>query len=80
MVKMWEKDCLLEFSSLSTGEQSEVCAEIFITLSEMFNDYTDVLIMFDDLPTKLVGRNIIQFVKRLESITKPNIQFLFPHQ
>ena len=75
IVKMWGKKPI-DYSCLSSGEQSEVCVEIFITLSEMFNEYKDVLIIFDDLPTKLVGNAFVQFVKRLESITKPNIQFL----
>jgi len=76
-VKLWNKDYELDYSTLSTGEQGLVCAEVFLSLSQMFSQYKNVLVIFDDLPTKLVGEYFEQLVKRIDSIVSPNIQFLF---
>ncbi len=76
IVKLWGNGCR-NYSILSTGEQSLVCAEMFLSLSRMSSDYRNVLVIFDDLPTKLVGDAFENLVQRINSITKPNIQFIF---
>lgn len=76
-VKLWDKDNAFYYSNLSTGEQLEVCAEITLTLSKMFLEYRNVLILFDNLPTKFSANTLKNFITRIDKINNPNIQFIF---
>lgn len=77
LVKLWGENCKIDYTALSNGEQSLVCAEIYLSLSHMFSDYKNVFLIFDDFPTGVVGDLFDRLINRIESITKPNIQVLF---
>lgn len=76
-VKLWESEYELYYDTISGGEKNTVCAEIFISLSQMFCSQRNALVIFDDLPTRIVGDFMHRVYSRIEKIIQPNIQFIF---
>lgn len=76
-VKLWNSECELYYDTISGGEKNTVCAEIFISLSQMFCSHRSALVIFDDLPTRIVGDFMRRIYNRIDKIIQPNIQFIF---